>query len=191
MLWYIHVRGGIYINYLTWLNLLYFQGQYCNLYDTAEHYIDSFEQYANFKWEVNVWLYIYYAILRWPTSVLFHPLITWQDILVWSPFCASHPNLTYIQTIHTWPLIYVCRTTLINRTRLPVGGGSFNSVWWGYKYMFPLDRGSKIHSSWIDVAKMLTIFYWVSVTPLGINNGHLLSSNFQIFLALCKCATKT
>ncbi len=62
-------------------------------------------------------------------------------------FCATHPNLTYIQTIHTWPLIYVCRTTFINRTRLPVGGGSFNIVWWGYKYMFTLDGGSKIHSS--------------------------------------------
>ncbi len=41
------------------------------------------------------------GILRWPASVLFHPLITWQDILACSPFCATHPNLTYIQTIHT------------------------------------------------------------------------------------------
>ncbi len=32
--------------------------------------------------------------------------------------------------------------------------------------MFPLDGGSKIHSSGKGVAKMLTIFYWVSVTPL-------------------------
>ncbi len=26
--------------------------------------------------------------------------------------------------------------------------------------------------------------------PLGINNGHQLSSNFQIYLGLCKCVTK-
>ncbi len=27
---------------------------------------------------------------------------------------------------------------------------------------------------------MLTIFYWLSVTPFGTNNGHPLCSNFQI-----------
>ncbi len=55
--------------------------------------------------------------------------------------------------------------------------------------MLPLDGGSKIHS-WMAVAKMLTTFYLVLVTPLGINHGHSLSFNFQIFLALCKCGTK-
>ncbi len=29
--------------------------------------------------------------LRWPASVLSHSWMTWQDILAWSPFCATHP----------------------------------------------------------------------------------------------------
>ncbi len=36
-----------------------------------------------------------------------------------------HIHLTYIQTNHTWFLIYFCRTTFINRSRLPVGRRQF------------------------------------------------------------------
>ncbi len=39
-----------------------------------------------------------------------------------------------------------------------MGAGSFYIVWWGYKNMLPIDGGSKIHSSWMGVAKMLPIF---------------------------------
>ncbi len=104
---------------------------------------------------------------------------------------ARHPSTWHTFKLSIHDHSYVCIITLYNRTRLPVGAGSFNIMWWGYKYMFPLDGGSKILSSWMGVAKMLTFFYWVSVTPLGINNCHPLSSNFQIFLALCKYETKT
>ncbi len=74
---------------------------------------------------------------------------------------------------------------------LPVGGGSFNIVWWGYKYMFPLDAGLMIHSSWMGGCKNVNHFLLGFCDPLGINNGHPLSSNFQIFLAWCKFGTKT
>ncbi len=35
------------------------------------------------------------------------------------------------------------------------------------KRMHPLGGASKIHSSWMEIAKMLTNVYWLSVTPLA------------------------
>ncbi len=56
--------------------------------------------------------------------------------------------------------------------------------------MFPLDGVQRyIVVEW--GCKNVKHFLLGFCDPLGINNGHPLSSNSQICLALCKCGTKT
>ncbi len=133
---------------------------------------------------------IYFSIVKVASKCFSHPWITWQDILAWSPFCSTHP--LDIPSNNPYTTSHIClqsyfheqhKATCRGQAVLILCSGVINICF----HQMGVQRYLVVECGLQKCQPFLQGF----CDPLGINNSHALSSNFQIFLALCKCGRKT